>query len=693
VIDRENADNLQVQGDQAVATFDDFAAPSEPQASAAQVDAPVWFRAEVLIYAAVVLLSVIIRVWGLNDVPLSANEAREALSAWRIVAPFDTPATTETPLVAESVFVWSAQKIMFSMFGAHEWSARFLTAVLGGVLVLAPLLFIPTIGRIQAFWWVLLLACAPSFIAAARESSGIIWALALMVLLLWCVQGYWQQPRGWVGVLGVAAFMWLIVADASGVLLVLLLALTALGVWLWANTGERDQFADAEPAPAPWYTRFEDVPYTSGLIVGGLVIFVVSTNFMSYPAGLTALGEALRLGLAGFFVPQPNTPAVQVLGISLFYELGFWVLAGVAVVVLLFREQRWIDQALVVCLAAGSLLALIYGGGVPAYAVWLTIPLTGLISAMLVSVFTDDPRADLWLDIADEQQRANVLQIGRWLTMLGVIALLFVIALHLRVVSSVFLEMTVSRDSVVQPLVEMWQRVMQQPNNAYARERVSIVWLPLSVSLLAVGYLLAASTWGNRTAWQGALLGACVFVGVVGVGTGWGIAVKNSTLPIEPWRTSPTTIDVFLLRDTLSEVDGRQSTENRAVSISVFAPSDGLVAWAVRDYPNAQFVNDISLVDGQAVVLVCVDEQPNSECPSASDTAYLTRNAYFGQSFALTNFWNRTDVVTGLWDWLPHWVQRATRAPNQLIISDQQVIFWLREDAYVGIPEDEFLQP
>src|SRR4051812_20373100 len=111
-------------------------------------------RGEVIVYLAVVVISLVLRVAQLDVVPLSTHEARQALAAWRVVY----PEAAGTPIVAESPLLFALHSLMFSVLGPNEFSARIMTVLASVLLILSPLLFSRLLGKTRTLIFVLLLA-------------------------------------------------------------------------------------------------------------------------------------------------------------------------------------------------------------------------------------------------------------------------------------------------------------------------------------------------------------------------------------------------------------------------------------------------------------------------------------------------------------------------------------------------------
>src|SRR5262245_38914356 len=97
---------------------------------------------ETALYVLVGLAALGLRFAHLGDVPLSASEAHEALSAWRFVN-----MSAAAPAQPVSAAWHTLTSLTFFLLGASEFWARFWPMAAGWVLVFFPALFRRELGR------------------------------------------------------------------------------------------------------------------------------------------------------------------------------------------------------------------------------------------------------------------------------------------------------------------------------------------------------------------------------------------------------------------------------------------------------------------------------------------------------------------------------------------------------------------
>ena len=91
-----------------------------------------WLTVERGVYVGIALLALGVRLYGVGAIPLGPAEAAQALPAWAAVTgqPFQP--------VGASPLLLTFQRLAFAAFGAGDFWACFLPALLGG---LAPIFF------------------------------------------------------------------------------------------------------------------------------------------------------------------------------------------------------------------------------------------------------------------------------------------------------------------------------------------------------------------------------------------------------------------------------------------------------------------------------------------------------------------------------------------------------------------------
>lgn len=281
------------------------------------------------------LLAAVLRLGALGLRPLGEGEAEQALAAYRFAQGSiqAAPAGTLPALFGGNV-------VVFSLFGANDWTARMWPALAGLALVLLPYLLRHRLGRGGALAASLLLAISPTAVWNARGLDGATLAaacgLALVVGLILVVDG--QRRRG-----STLAAVGLGLGLASGpgfysVLLALLLfgAVLALARRYAGRAGGWQALAEAYGA-----LRAEPDRLRLAAIVAGGTLLLSATAFALHPAGIGHTADLLGAWVRGFVPRAGEQTALYLLLILARYELLILVpAAGLGLVALGRRLAR-----------------------------------------------------------------------------------------------------------------------------------------------------------------------------------------------------------------------------------------------------------------------------------------------------------------------------------------------------------------
>src|SRR5512139_307807 len=120
--------------------------------------------AEAALYAAILGIAAVLRLWNLEASPLSAREAAQAVAAFGGAS---LPA-------GGSPLLFSVNQLLFGLVGAtvSDSGVRLAAALIGTIMVLLPCLFRSAIGRYGALAAALMLAISPTMVAASRSLDG-----------------------------------------------------------------------------------------------------------------------------------------------------------------------------------------------------------------------------------------------------------------------------------------------------------------------------------------------------------------------------------------------------------------------------------------------------------------------------------------------------------------------------------------
>lgn len=628
---------------------------------------------EGIAYVLLILFVLVTRLAELDSVPISAAETPRALAAWH-----STQLNAENYRIPDAPALFWAQRLGFLLFGSSEFSARVLTALLGGALTLAPLAFRRLLGPGRTLVFCVLLAFSPSLLLAARFSAPSIWGLAFAAAGLWMTWRFWQQGSEADAVAATVAFIALILlSEPGGITLMLILAGAAL-IALSLTSTDITNDEDIPEYMAAVRARFVRWPLASGAALGAAVVIAVSTGFMTYSQGLSSVGEVVS-----GFISRLGQGNMTALAAALFYEPLVWFFAAAGAFVLSRQGVfSFIDRFFAAWLSLAILATIFFGGDVT-HAVWIVIPLMGLATGALADTFRDDRTQSLWVPLQDEDADINRLyttQVGRAILTAVALGLVTMLVLHVQILGR---EALLVESGQVEDLIT---RVFQSPSPVI---RGGGLWTLVTILFMVVGFFLAASIWGQTTTLQGAALGLLAFMLINNVSNGWDAAVFHASSPVEPWHQSSATSEQLpLLRQTLIDLAQRETEGELLIPITVVVdPAIGLtrestVAWALRDFKNVKYVADIGAARAREVVLmklpeVVVADENGVLRPEALDLG----GSYVGQQFALRNLWSSTSMRP--LDVVAWWFQRKTRTAP---VPGDHAMLWVRIDVYNSQP-------
>lgn len=122
-------------------------------------------KTEILLFSLAFVTAVLLRFLKLGAIPLGDSEAALALQALDLTKGNAAMITGQPGYVALT-------SVLFFIFSASDFWARFWPAVFGSLLVLIPLLFKPWIGNKPAILLTLLFAIEPGLVALSRTPGG-----------------------------------------------------------------------------------------------------------------------------------------------------------------------------------------------------------------------------------------------------------------------------------------------------------------------------------------------------------------------------------------------------------------------------------------------------------------------------------------------------------------------------------------
>lgn len=336
------------------------------------------------LYALALAIALGLRFFHLGALPLSDQEAEWALQALAI-------ANGEHPTLGPNPAYLHLTTLLFALFGASDFWARFWPALAGTGLVLAPWFLRGRIGRLPALALAFGLALDPGLNALSRQAGGPMLAIAFLALtlVLWL-----DGRRAAAGLFGGLALL-------AGPSLWFGLFGLALGWGLSRLLPAPRPRAEEEEESAPNETgagsRSGDgrpQGLRTALAWGLGTFFVVGSLLVFSPQGLVAFAASLLSFLRGW-VTLSDVPLGRLLLALPAYELlplGF----GAAGIIRGIVKKDAFSIKLSLWALAAFLLVLIYAGRQTADLGWLLLPLW-MLAAVEIGRHFDFEGRNLWV--------------------------------------------------------------------------------------------------------------------------------------------------------------------------------------------------------------------------------------------------------------------------------------------------------
>jgi len=565
-----------------------------------------------------------LRLLHLGAHPLNNAEAREAFTVLLRLR----GAAPDAGLAPSSPAYFFFTYLAFLLFGASDAAARVGPALAGAVLVLVPALYREYLGRPAALAGSALVAFSSGLLAASRSADGAVFALLGLAAAIGALGLHARGAgRHWL-LLSAAALGLGLAGGRTFVLGLLALGLTLLVLrWTQAERG------------AAWRSLWDAVWAKRRAF--GVTLFlsalVVSTTGLVYLRGLGALLDGLVNGVGGFLPSTPGRLPLEVLLFLFAYE-PLLVVFGIVGAVRAFRGGHAVGQALTWFALSALVLIVLHSGRSLSDVVWVVAPLALLAGGALVDLLAPlRSRAD-W-PLAAAQGTLTCALLGFALLNLAGLA-----ELARR-----------SPGGFTAFQVTVAGRIVEIPALAQFGVALLAVLLTFVIAyLVALGWSANAARLGLVSAWAGLLT-------VATLAAGWGLTQWRPGSPGELWWDRTASPDVARLMDSLGAVSNYTVGNETDIAVTVEASVDGALAWAMRDFPNANFVDRLDPVINSPVVIAPITEAH----PTLGST-------YVGQDFFVSAYWN-LDLSPSEWvTWLAY---RATPT-----LTAEPVILWVRQD-------------
>jgi hypothetical protein len=499
-------------------------------------------------YALALAVAVGLRFIHLGALPLSDYEAGWALQALRITQGLH-PAIGPNPAYVHLTAV------LFYVFGATNFVARFWPALVGSGFVLYAWQLRGRFGRVPALILAFGLAIDPGLVAMSHLAGGPMLAIACLVLagLMWmdgrrATAGFFaglavlSGPSVWFGLAGVG-LAW---AFGSGI-----------GKTVPAQAG--GEAPQPEPSPKTWPRQ----EMLTALFWGfGTLIVAGSLLFLS-PKGLAASVAALGAFLQGWWTPsgvqlwQPllALPAYEIL------PLAF----GIAGAVRGILKRDIISIRLGIWALVAMLMALIYPGRQTGDLAWAILPLW-VLAAMELARHLDFKRGHLW-EVAGTMTVVLAFVVFGWLNLATI-------------------------------------TTMDWGSNL-VRNRLLLE--AALVMLIVLSLLLVGTGWSFRVARLSGVWSGFITLTLFTIAMSTGSAGLREPLTIELWQPAPRTGRVDVLLKVANQISDLNRGYPAQLPMTILDVNSPALDWLFRDWQ----VQEVSLLAPDATPEMIISPSSN----------------------------------------------------------------------------------
>lgn len=515
------------------------------------------FKYENWLYTLAFAIALAVRFIGLGAMPLTDAEAAPALQALRL-------SQSANPALAPHPFYILSTSILFLAFGGGtNFLARFIPALIGSFLVLAPLLFDnrlkPRPSLILAFF----LALDPGLVAISRQAASPILAITFLVFAV----GFFNKAKpNHTAVCTALALL----SGPSIWFGILSLGITLAIAQLFkqkseASDEEQEKSNEVQVTTDHQPSPLNRQPSTLHLPTFLFTFILAGSLFFTIPSGIGAAFASIPAFIQKWTTSSSITQGMALISL-LVYQPFALLLASIALIrgwafgyrrVILLSVWLFVSFLLVIFMPARQMADL----------AWMLLPLHAIAALELARHITIYP----------EEQRE----------VLGVILL------------TSFL----------------W---------AFAWLGLSSLnWLPIETSdytlraamlfgsllLLIVSLILIAAGWSIRTASLGGVWGMALGLGVLTIGSLFGAAGLRGTSFPELWWQPAIPAQAQLLRETVSQVSETSLKNDYAATVAIMGIESPALEWTLREN-HVEIVHSLDVTSSPDFVITPYELNP-----------------------------------------------------------------------------------
>ncbi|MCS7260101.1 MAG: hypothetical protein NZ765_04875 [Anaerolineae bacterium] len=605
--------------------------PSETvERSAMATYAMPFSRVELTVWAALALLAFITRLAGLGLRPLADAEAAQALVSWQLYQGLAVTHASYSPLLA------TANLITFALWGATEFTVRFVPALAGAFLALIPLGLRRYLGHMGAIAAGVLMCLSPAVLHLSRTLNGEILAIsgaALFFIGLVPLQDKANmQPRS--GVITIVAGLALMVIAAPLAYSMVVLLLTFGGaLWLAQRGSRRPPWGEII---ARW--RSEIQARKSALITILIATFAAASGLLLNRDGLAMTVDQIGVWARGFISTtgtvsptfqsvEPVYPALWLLGL---YE-PLTLLAALFGLGIALGRRGPADLLLVWWFCGGILLDALRPGrsvGEVLLVLWPATLLAGLALGKLTEM--------VW-------------QRGAWPREGIVVAACWVVFAFAYIVFTLY-------------------------TNNYGA-----IWQPLAAVGMFIVLLVAFWQWhGTASVLRGAALAVATALALLHIAGGVRLnytPVADASQPLVRAAAGEGLRDLVAV---LQFVSAKKVNDPYLVEVLASRAVGPAVEWQLRVFPNVRWVHKIDQLPVEGASVGMTSRFP--EVVLTPEDTLLTDEPYAGQDFVVRSFRQPAPLAVSAF---VRWYLLRESQPQRL----EKVVLWVKQSPTTHVPK------
>jgi hypothetical protein len=532
------------------------------------------FKHEGWLYALAFLFAIVLRFVQLGAMPFTDAEATPALQALHIAQGLK-PALAPHPL-----YILFTSVLFFIYGGGTDFLARFFPALIGSVLVFAPLLFVGRIKPRSSLILAFFIALDPGLVSISRQAASPILAIAFL-LFAW---GFYNQNK--IGLTGFFAALALLSGPFiwAGVLGLAITWAILQGLSSRRTSEAATELESPTTSPALQQTTFDFRFSAISLII---TFLVVGTLFFIVPNGVSAALASIPAFINSWLAPS-SIPSGRLFFSLLVYEpLG--ILLAIMTMIRGWRTGSRRIIPLSIWFFVALLLAIFNPSRQVADLAWTLIPLWTLASIELIR------NVDIFIEERSEVAGVVFLSVFiwafAWLDFSGLVWL-----------------------------------------SADSQEYVLRFWLLIgSLFLLVMSILLVAAGWSIRIARIGGIWGLTLTLGVLGLSGALGVAGLRGMNHPELWWPTNIPAHARLLESTISDMSDWGLGNKYAAPVVIVGVDSPALEWTMREH-QVSVSKALDVSSAPYFVITPLEDNP------------ALSSAYRGQDFIWrqTPLWNPT---------------------------------------------------